>query len=82
MPDEIPPPKLTPKPYANGTDREPLSGVFHVRTGRTRRMVKWGAIIAAATTLLTPIMNAVASRIAPPQPVVVRVGASTWDAGR
>lgn len=82
MPDEIPPPKLTPKPYANGTDREPLSGVFHVRTGRTRRMVKWGAIIAAAVSLLQPVMNAVASRIAPPQRVVVRVDPSAPDAGR
>lgn len=45
---------------------EPKSGVFHMKTGHTRNMVKWGAIITAANTLLHPLLQAAAERISPP----------------
>jgi hypothetical protein len=76
-----PQPAWTPRPYTNGHDREPPSGVFDMRTGRTRRYVKWGSIIAAATSLLMPVMNAIAARIAPPQQVVL-VAPSRPDGGQ
>lgn len=60
---KVPPPRSTPQPYSNGLEHEPPSGVFHIRTGRTRKMVKWGAVIGAITALLTPVMNALSSRI-------------------
>lgn len=69
----IPKPAVVRQPWSNGLEAEPPSGVFHVHTGRTRRYVVWGSIIAAATSLLMPVMNAVAARIAPPQQVVLVV---------
>lgn len=69
MADDKPPlPRASPKPFPNGHDTEPITGVFAPRTGRTRRMAVTGAVIAAVVTLLTPIVNAIAARIAPPPP--------------
>ncbi len=67
MSDEVPPPRVTPKPYTNGA--EPITGIFNVKTGRTRRAAINTAIIAAVVTLLTPLVAAVAARIAPPAPL-------------
>lgn len=88
MPDRPPPPQRTPPPYQNG-EGEPITGVFTPRTGHTRRMVKWGALIAAGAGLLSPIFNAIGARIAPPPADVQQCRAelsacreSLKDAGR
>lgn len=60
-------PTKTPAPFQNGAEAEPTTGLFKVRTGRTRQIAKWGAAIAALTALLSPIVNSVANRIYPPE---------------
>ena len=70
--DRPPKPAWAPRPYPDGLGPEPISGLFHVQTGRTRKFAKYGAIIGALVTLLMPIAQALAVRIAP-APVDVRI---------
>jgi hypothetical protein len=61
------PPQLTPKPQLVNVAvaRHEHSGIWKPVTGNTRNFVKWGAIFTAVSTLLHPLIQAVAERIAP-----------------
>lgn len=64
-PQRRPRPEWTRQPFPPPLSAEPVSGVFRPHTGRTRRYVKWSFLVGAAVTLLTPVCDAVAKRIAP-----------------
>lgn len=69
-------PTLKGAPYVGGDgSNEERSSVTRPRTGRTREMAIWGAIIVAFSQLIgvvgkcsAPLVNAMAARIAPPAP--------------
>lgn len=67
-------PTWTGPPYPNGHDAEPVSGVFEVKTGKTRRRtVKQGVALTAIIGLLTPLVYTLMERIARPGPLIVVV---------
>lgn len=73
-PPDVPKPRPSPKLQYSYGDLSPEgpSGVFHPRTGRTKRNVFWASVIGGALTLLAPVVKALADRIAPP-PVDVQM---------